>query len=87
MNAFLNAVHADHLRLGYASGNCAACEPRGWWVDARAGRLRASVVGGVPIETEPDSLPDSQISAWLRAPRPRADLAAGDDVAQLVRAS
>lgn len=48
-------VHAVHLRLGYSSGACGRCNAPRWHDDARAGRLRQSCVGGVPLEPS-DSL-------------------------------
>ena len=51
-------VHAVHLRLAYRSGACERCYPAftSWHADARAGLLRQSCVGGVPIApVHPDS--------------------------------
>lgn len=78
---WLNAVHADHLRLGYASGNCAACVPRGWHVDARARVLRPAVVGGVPIDLDPVH-PDIPVSAE-RVDFPRSSASRADRGAEL----
>ena len=52
-DTYLSAVHEAHLRLGFKSGNCGCCYPAvtAWHDDARAGRLRAAIVGGIPIDT------------------------------------
>ena len=53
-----------HVRLSFASGNCEACRPalpepddsvppQSWHDAARAGRLRPSIVGGVPLDPDP----------------------------------
>ena len=53
-----------HVRLSFASGNCEACRPALPEPDdsvppqsshdaARAGRLRPSIVGGVPLDPDP----------------------------------
>ena len=47
---FLRAVHEDHLRLAFVSGNCERCRPPSWHDDARNRRLRPMVVGGVPFD-------------------------------------
>lgn len=60
-------VHAMHVRLSFASGNCEACRPalpepddsvppQSWHDAARAGRLRPSIVGGVPLNPDPTLL-------------------------------
>ena len=64
-------VHAVHLRLGYRSGGCDACVPRGWHVDARAHVLRQSCVGGVPIDLDPILL-DSPLGAPRAEEFPRS---------------
>jgi hypothetical protein len=55
LRAYLDGVHADHLRLGFRSGNCDRCTPIGWHDDARARRLRTAIVGGTPIDSELES--------------------------------
>jgi hypothetical protein len=58
MIAYLRAVHADHIRLGFRSGNCAQCrgEPISWHALARDGRLPPSIVGGVPFDSPGSSV-------------------------------
>lgn len=56
--AYLVPVHDVHLRLGFRSGACHRCFPAftSWHADARAGHLRPSIVGGIPIDpVHPDS--------------------------------
>lgn len=74
-------VHAVHLRLGYASGNCEACHPplpepthdsplhESWHAAARAGRLRPAIVGGVPLDPHHDARLGARVSsARVQAP-------------------
>jgi hypothetical protein len=57
-------VHEAHVRLGFRSAGCEACyppppapEPQSWHDQARAGQLRPSIVGGVPITTSAGPAP------------------------------
>ena len=61
---FLDGLHADHVRLGFRSGNCMACTPSSWHDDARAGRLRAAVVGGLPLD--PNERPGAEPTGVAR---------------------
>lgn len=67
LGAYLIAVHAEHLRLGFRSGGCDACVPRGWHDDARAGRLRTAVIGGIPIDSDPTRHRDTPLGARREA--------------------
>ena len=63
--AYLDAVHADHERLGYRSGNCTRCLPVAWHERARVNALPAYVVGGTPLG------PDSRSGEHRHAGSPR----------------
>lgn len=81
LRGYLDAVHSDHVRLGFRSGNCDRCTPSAWHDDARAHRLRPAVVGGIPID-HPDSPLGARHVEGTPAPACRAPSEAPDMATQ-----